>query len=173
MHIETPRTIVREFSMDDAADLQAIFGDGEVMANVEPPYDLEKTKDFLQSFCIDRGGALACQHKGSGRVIGYILFNALEEDVYEMGWIFNRQFWRQGYAYEACSALMEHAFDVLGAHKIFAEAIDGVKSVGLMKKLGMRAEGVQRQQTRDNEGNWCDLYFYGVLREEYDDKTSF
>ena len=45
-------------------------------------------------------------------------------------------------------------------------AIDGVKSVGLMKKLGMRLEGVQKQQTRDNLGNWADLYLYGILESE-------
>ena len=99
-------------------------------------------------------------------LIGYILFNEFDEGVYEMGWIFNRQHWRQGYAYEACKAVIDYAFDVLNAHKVFAEAIDANKSVGLMKKLGMRLEGVQRSQTKDNEGSWADLYFYGLLRED-------
>ena len=39
-----------------------------------------------------------------------------------------------------------------------------MKSVGLMKKLGMCLEGVQ--QTRDNLGNWADLYLYGILESE-------
>ena len=99
-------------------------------------------------------------------LIGYILFNEFDEGVYEMGWIFNRQHWRQGYAYEACKAVIDYAFDVLNAHKVFAEAIDANKSVGLMKKLGMRLEGVQRSQTKDKEGSWADLYFYGLLRED-------
>jgi RimJ/RimL family protein N-acetyltransferase len=34
----------------------------------------------------------------------------------------------------------------------------------------MKWEGVQRQQTRDNDGAWRDLYFYGLLREEYTDR---
>ena len=62
--------------------------------------------------------------------------------------------------------MVEYAFNQLEAHKIFAEAIDSVKSVGLMKKLGMRLEGIQRSQTKDNDGNWADLYFYGLLKEE-------
>lgn len=36
-----------------------------------------------------------------------------------------------------------------------------------MKKLGMRPEGIQRSQTRDNHGNWADLYSYGLLEEYY------
>ena len=54
----------------------------------------------------------------------------------------------------------------MNVHKIFAEAIDGMKSVGLMKKLGMKLEGIQRSQTKDHFGNWADLYFYGILAED-------
>lgn len=168
LNIETERLILRPFCRDDAEALQEILGDGQVMEYVEPPYDPEKTKAFLQDFCIDRGGALACCLRQDAGLIGYVLFNDCGDGVYELGWIFNRHFWRQGYAYEACSALLRHAFEQRGAHKVFAETIDGVKSLGLMKKLSLKPEGVQRLQTRNNAGQWCDLHFYGLLREEYE-----
>ena len=166
MYIETPRMIIRDFTRSDAADLHEIFGDDETMENCEPAYDFEKTKEFMTSFCIGRKAAVAAVHKESGKMMGYILFNEFDEGVYEMGWIFNRNFWRQGYAYESCKAVIDYAFDELQAHKIFAETIDGDKSVGLMKKLGMRLEGIQRSHARDNNGNWADLYFYGLLAED-------
>lgn len=168
MRIETERLTVRDFTMADAADLQEIFGDAETMQNCEPPYDLEKTTRFLREFCIGRGGAFAAVHRDSEKVIGYILFNGPEPGCYEMGWIFNRAWWGQGCAYEACSALIGHAFTHMGAHKVWAEAMDGVKSVGLMKKLGMKPEGVQRKHTKDLQDNWADLYLYGLLREDFD-----
>ena len=84
-----------------------------------------------------------------------------------MGWIFNRAYWRQGYAFESCNALLDYAFREKHAHKVFAEAIDPVKSVGLMKKLGMCLEGIQREQTKDSLGNWTDLFFYGILRTQW------
>lgn len=167
MHIQTPRITIRSFTPKDAADLHAIFGDNETMKNCEPSYDFEKTKDFLSSFCIHRKGAVAAVHRETEKVIGYILFNEYEKNVYEMGWIFNRSFWGQGYAFESCRAVIDYAFRVRKAHKIFAETIDAVKSVGLMKKLGMRSEGVQRSQTRDNHGDWVDLYLYGLLEEDW------
>ena len=37
-----------------------------------------------------------------------------------------------------------------------------------MKKLGMRLEGIQRSQTKDIDGDWADLYFYGMFDGEYD-----
>lgn len=167
MNIETPRMIIRDFTPEDAADLHEIFGDEETMKNCEPAYDFEKTKGFLTSFCIGRKGAVAAVHKESNKVIGYILFNEADEGVYEMGWIYNRSFWRQGYAYESCKAVIDYAFTEKKAHKVFAEAIDTMKSVSLMQKLGMQLEGIQRSQTKDNHGNWADLYFYGLLEDDW------
>ena len=83
-----------------------------------------------------------------------------------MGWFFNRACWGHGYALEACKAVMDHAFDKENAHKIFAETIDAGKSVGLMKKLGMKPEGIQRSQVKDRSGTWADLYLYGLLAED-------
>ena len=168
MHIETPRMIIRNFTLEDAADLYDILGDEETMENCEPAYDFAKTKRFLTSFCIGRGGAVAAVHKESGKMMGYILFNQANEGVYEMGWIYNRSFWRQGYAYESCKAVIDCAFGQWNAHKVFAETIDPLKSVSLMKKLGMKPEGVQRSQVKDLHGHWADLYFYGLLKEDWE-----
>ena len=167
MYIETERMIIRDFIPEDAADLHGIFGDEETMLSCEPAYDFEKTEKFLNVFCIGQNGAVAGVHKESGKMMGYILFNEFDEGVYEMGWIYNRNYWRQGYAYESCKAVINYAFGELKAHKIFAEAIDTVKSVELMKKLGMQLEGIQRSQTKDNHGAWADLYFYGLLEDDW------
>lgn len=104
-------------------------------------------------------------------MIGYILFNEFAADVYEIGWFYNRNYWRQGYAYESCKALIDYAFEELNACKIFAETIDTVKSVGLMRKLGMQLEDIQRDQTTDNNDQSADLYIYSILAE--DRKTGF
>ena len=166
MYIETERMIIREFTMDDLNGMHDIFGDDETMKNCEPAYSIEKTSDFLQNFCIKKKGAVAAALKETGKVIGYILFNEFDEGVYEIGWIYNKDYWRKGYAFESCSAVVDYAFSTMKAHKLFAEAIDGVKSVNLMKKLGMKLEGIQRSQVMDNSGNWADLYFYGILAED-------
>lgn len=167
MYIETDRLIIRDFELKDAEDLQEILGDEETMKYCEPAYTIEQTKDFLKGFCIAKKGAVAAVLKGSGKVIGYILFKELEKDVYEIGWFFNRSFWGKGYAFEACSKVIEYAFKELNAHKITAETIDGHKSVNMMKKLGMVSEGMQRSHTKDNSGNWADFYLYGFLREDW------
>ncbi|MCM1263595.1 MAG: GNAT family N-acetyltransferase [Bacillus sp. (in: Bacteria)] len=167
MNIETQRMLIRDYIMDDVRDLHDILGDDEVMKNCEPAYSLEKTSNFLSEFCIGKRGAVAAVHKDSGKMIGYILFNEFDESVYEIGWFFNKNFWRQGYGYESCKAVIDFAFNELDAHKIFAETIDCVKAVGLMKKLGMQLEGIQRSHTKDNDGNWADLYLYGLFKDDW------
>lgn len=166
MYLETERMTVRDFAMDDLEDLQAILGDEETMAYSEPTYTRERTAEFLRQFCVEKKGAVAAVLKATGRVIGYILFHELDEGVYEMGWFFNRTCWGKGYALEACKAVVDHAFNQQNAHKIFAETIDGGKSVGLMKKLGMKPEGIRRSHVKDRSGTWADLYLYGLLAED-------
>ena len=166
MYLETDRMTVRDFAMDDLEDLQAILGDEETMAYSEPTYTRERTAEFLRQFCVEKKGAVAAVLKATGRVIGYILFHEFDEGVYEMGWFFNRTCWGKGYALEACKAVVDHAFNQQNAHKIFAETIDGGRSVGLMKKLGMKPEGIRRSQVKDRSGTWADLYLYGLLAED-------
>lgn len=164
MYIETRQIVVRDFCLDDANDLHDILGDAETMKSCEPAYSFEKTQRFLSEFCIDKKGAFAAVEKASKKVIGYILFKPLQEAVYEIGWIFNKHYWRRGYAYESCSAVISYAFHNLNAHKVIAETIDNQKSTHLMEKLGMNLEGIQKGQTKDHLGNWVDLYLYGMIR---------
>lgn len=163
LHLETPRLVIRNFIFQDAADLHEILGDAETMEYCEPPYDWEKTKQFLDSFCISRGGAVAAVHRECDKVIGYILFSEVQPGEYELGWFFHRQFWRQGYAYEACKAVMDHAFRTMRVEKIFAETIDRFKSVGLMQKLGMQLEEIQHEQDRE----W---YVYELTRQRWEER---
>lgn len=167
MNMETERLVIRDFLPTDAADLQEILGDAQTMENCEPAYEMEKTKQFLISFCIEKHGALAAVHKESGKMIGYILFCALEAGEYEIGWFFNRRFWRRGYAFEACRAVIDGAFASGKANRIVAETIDAQKSVRLMEKLGMHLENIQRDAAQDNHGNRADIYEYGLSKADW------
>ena len=170
MYLETERMVLREFTMDDLQDFHEIFSDPEVMKNTQLPYELSKPEDFLRDFCINRDpkGGFAAVLKDSGKVIGYVLFTYVDDpEIYEIGWAFNKDYWRKGYAYEICYCLICFGFEDLYLHKIYAEATDFEKSVSMMKKLGMQLEGVQRKHTKSNEGEWCDLHLYAVLGEDF------
>jgi len=168
VNLHTDRLILRHFVDEDLSDLHEIFSEPAVMRYIEPVYTLEKSKEFLESFCIQKKGAVAACLKDSGKVIGYLLFNEGDEpEIREIGWIFNKNYWLQGFAHEAAFALINHGFEVMELHKISAQAIDE-KSTNLMKKLGMVHEGTLRKNCKDKHtGEWVDWYIYGILAEEW------
>ncbi|MBQ7002119.1 MAG: GNAT family N-acetyltransferase [Oscillospiraceae bacterium] len=164
MLIRTQRLCIREYSPADLSDLHEIFSDLEVMRHCEPVYDEEKTRQTLAYF-LDSKIAYAVTLAQSEKVIGHLLFHQLpmeEAGIYEIGWFFNRAYWHQGYAYEACSAMIDYGFRELQLHKLCAETIDPVRSVALMKKLGMSHEGTFRSHTRAPDGRWADVYWYAI-----------
>jgi len=170
MYLETDRMALRDFSIEDLDDFHEIFGDAEVMQHTEPAYDREKSEKFLADFCISRKpkGGYAAVLRETGKVIGYVLFKSIDApEIYEIGWIFNKSYWRRGYAHEICKRLISHGFEEMKLHKICAEAIDTGKSVPLMKKLGMQPDGVQRKHIKSPSGEWSDLYWCAILAEDY------
>ena len=169
MYLQTERLIIRDYSPSDWQDLHEIFSDPTVMKECEPAYTEEQTREALAYF-IEKDIAYAVTLANSSKVIGHALFAQLpppdEKGIYEIGWIYNRAHWGRGYAYEASNALIGYGFQELNLHKITAETIDPVKSVGLMKKLGMSHEGTFRAHMKNLDGNWSDLYWYAICNPE-------
>ncbi len=169
MYIETPRLLIRNFTMEDFPALWEILGDPVVMEHMAS-YTEEEAESFLRGFCVEREppGAYAAVLREDGKLTGYLLCNQTDgPGIYELGWIFNRSFWRKGFAYEAVSALMDHLFLVQNAHKIIAETEDTVRCLPFMEKLGLRREGVFQRHCLGRDGQWRDLYWYGLLKSEY------
>lgn len=164
MELHTPRLVIRDYRPTDWQDLLEIFSDEAVMKDCEPAYDEARTKSALACF-MEKSIAYAVVLRKTGKVIGHALFHQLpgeEAGVYELGWFFNRAYWRKGYAYEASRALMDYGFEELGLHKLCAETIDPIRSAGLMEKLGMRHEGTFRAHAKAPTGRWADVYWYGI-----------
>lgn len=86
--------------------------------------------------------------------------------------MFNRSYWKKGYAAEALRALMRNLF-AHGTHRIFAMCDpQNPNSWKLLERVGMRREGTQLQNVyffRDAAGNplWKDTYQYAILASEF------
>ncbi|QDK71606.1 GNAT family N-acetyltransferase [Lactococcus protaetiae] len=163
MEIESERLILRDFKESDLEDLQEIFGDRETMRFCEPIYSLKQTKEFLQNFCISGRKAVAVEEKMNGKLLGYLLFKPFyseQANIFEIGWWINRNYWRKGYAYEGVTRLIEYAFEQLEVDEIVAETLDNDKSGALVRKLGFDLDKIERTASQDNDGNWCDVFWY-------------
>ena len=85
--------------------------------------------------------------------------------MYEIGGIFNKSFWRQGFAYEACANTVSYAFAEMNVDKIIGETIDTLVSVRLMKKLGMELKEIKKNAAKYTDGNWADMYIRDKQRQ--------
>ena len=66
----------------------------------------------------------------------------LDEDVIEVGYLFNRAHWHRGYATEAARVCRDHAFRRLGAERVWAQVRDtNIASMNVAIRLGMTVRG--------------------------------
>ena len=49
MELTTQRCLIRNMKMDDADDLHQVLSDERVMMYIERAFDMEETKNFIQS----------------------------------------------------------------------------------------------------------------------------
>ncbi|EIW81384.1 acyl-CoA N-acyltransferase [Coniophora puteana RWD-64-598 SS2] len=77
------------------------------------------------------------------------------------------QYWGGGYAKEALTFLVDHAFRWLGVHRVSLVVYgSNVRAIGLYERLGFVVEGRKREALwMDNK--WEDSVSMGVLRREW------
>ncbi|KEQ47338.1 acetyltransferase family protein [Streptococcus oralis] len=107
--------------------------------------------------------------KGTDKVIGSVDFpRRHEDDVLEIGYILQPDYWGRGYVPEAARALIDLAFKELGLHKIELSCFGyNVQSQRVAEKLGFTLEARIRDR-KDAQGNRCDDLRYGLLRSEWE-----
>ena len=116
--LETPRLILREYTLDDFDGLYAILSDAETMKHYPRPYDEKGTMLWL-NWSLDNYkqygfGLWAIEIKESGEFIGdcgITMQNIDGEELPEIGYHIHKKHWRQGYAKEAALAVREWLFE--------------------------------------------------------------
>ena len=78
-----------------------------------------------------------------------------------------KDYWGKGYAFNAWTLLLSHAFEQWGLHKVTAGVLRGnVACQRVLQKLGFQLEGTLRQQHLV-EGVYHDALKFGLLSEEW------
>jgi ribosomal-protein-alanine N-acetyltransferase len=84
----------------------------------------------------------------------------------ELGYWLLPGHWRRGTATECVGAVLEHAFDAMGLHRVGADVdVDNHASRRLLERLGFRLEGVRRSYERKH-GAYIDLLNYARLASD-------
>ena len=168
--LETERLILRRYRIDDIQDLFEYLSDEEVV-KYEPykPLTFDETKENLE-WRVGTDEMIAVELKDSRKMIGNVYLGRRDFEAIEIGYVFNRNYWRQGYAAESCKALIQQAFS-RGVHRIYAECDpENTSSWKLLEALGFQREAHFRKNVyfwKDDVGKaiWKDTYVYARLND--------
>jgi len=170
VRIETERLILRRYTIDDLQDLFEYLSDEKVV-KYEPykPMNIEEVKGNLD-WRISTDEMIAVELKKTHKMIGNVYLGKRDFNTLEIGYVFNKNYWRNGYAKESCKALIDNAFSE-GIHRIFAECDPkNPNSWKLLEKLGFQKEAYFRQNVyfwikENGTPIWKDTYVYSILNK--------
>jgi RimJ/RimL family protein N-acetyltransferase len=158
--LETERLRLRLFENDDMGIHEVVFSDPEVCRhyckNTRTP---EETREWLihrKWQARDGLGFLAVLRKEDCRIIGLVALQlcvadwlALDENpespyppfIVELSYAFGRDYHRQGYATEACRALIDYGFkEVRLPRLVNGISMENEPSIRLAERLGFQRE---------------------------------
>lgn len=147
--IETPRLILRPFTLDDDRASFEMNTCPEVMKFLGGPFDgtVEDIRNMLKENTLGDYekygyGRHAVIHKETGEYMGFTgLKYVIELDEVDIGYRLLHKYWQQGYGYESALPCVDFAFNDLGLDRIISLAnVDNIASTTLMKKLGLTYE---------------------------------
>ena len=170
--LETARLKLRPYTESDIAELVPLIGSREVAATtlrIVHPYTEQDARGFLRIAQDDDKIWLAVTLKSDARQIGGagLRFDREHQNA-ELGYWFGVLYWGNGYATEAAREMLRYGFQGLGLHRIFASHFGHNAASGrVLKKLGMRYEGCQREHIRKWD-QFLDSELYGILRHEWE-----
>ncbi len=169
--LETPRLRLRPYSEADIAELLPLIGTREVAATtlrIAHPYTEQDARAFFALAEEPDKLWLAITLRSDGRQIGGIGLRIDQQHQHaELGYWLGVEHWGKGYATEAGREMLRYGFEDLGLHRIFATHFKHNPASGrILKKLGMRHEGCQREHLLKWD-QFVDSEMYGLLRKEW------
>ena len=87
----------------------------------------------------------------------------------ELGYCIGKPWWGRGLTAEALRAVIEYLIRDVGFQQVLAlHDVNNPNSGAVMRKAGMKKEGILRRSGSNNSDSCCDLVMYSILAEELD-----
>lgn len=147
--VETERLRLRELDAPDLPALRKILQDPQVMVAYEGPFTDAEVQTWLdrqrRRYQSDGIGLWAVESRSTGEVIGQCgltLQSGSGEEVVEVGYLFRRDAWGNGYATEAAAGCVAWAFSTMQTDAVHAQIRDmNLASMNVAIRLGMTVRG--------------------------------
>jgi len=174
--LKCERLILRPFSLNDATRVQLLAGDAaiaETTLTIPHPYEDGMAEEWISTHekKFQQGGGIdfAITLKAENILIGAIGISNINQkfDKAEIGYWIGKPFWNNGYCTEAVKAVLKYCFEELKVNKVYAHHfIENAASGKVMKKAGMKKEGILRQNVKKGE-KYFDTPVFGILKNEF------
>ena len=146
--LETERLVLRRIDEADAELQFRVLNTPTVMKHlggVKELHEIEaKHAKSMAWFAREGFGFMMMMEKETGELVGHAGLKRVDNEHapnqgdYEIGWLVREDRWRRGYAHEAVRAIVDWAFDRIGApHLVALTSEANAASWKLMEKLGM------------------------------------
>ena len=172
MILETKRLILREISPEYYVALSKILQDEETMKYYEGAFtDLETSQWLTRQISRYRKwkfGLWAVVLKENKEMIGQCGLTIQpwkEDEVLEIGYLFQRRYWHKGYAIEAAKACKRYAFDKLNA----IEVCSIIRDINLASQKVALKNGMKIKDTWVKHYRGIDMphYRYVISQKTY------
>jgi RimJ/RimL family protein N-acetyltransferase len=155
----TPRLRLRRSRPEDAETISAYRSDPDVhryqgWERTDPDGVRSEIEEMARRSPGTPGGwmQLSVEERGTGQLVGDVGLSPAEDEpgVIKIGYTMSPTFQGRGYATEAVAALVDYAFDRLGADVVRAYAsADNLPSIRVAEKVGMQL--IERFERRSGD----------------------
>jgi ribosomal-protein-alanine N-acetyltransferase len=167
-NLETDRLLLRLVTEDDLDDLAALYADPVVMRYFPKTYSRDETREFLErminGYRLVGYHLLATIYKPNGRFIGRcgIIRQEIEgEQLSEVGYMLNKDYWGMGLATEAARKLRDFGFSTFQ----FDRMISLVRPINTPSQAVARRNGMEI--IRDVKYAGLDHHLFCITRQEW------
>ena len=167
------RVTLRPVERDDAGFIQRGHNHPEVGVSLglNRPENESEAESSIEGHEDDplNVGLLVCREDDEPTPIGKVSLQALHHTRPELAYWILPEYHGSGYGTEAVGVLVEYAFSAHEIRGLQAQAFASNEgSVGVLENLGFTHEGTLRD-ARFRDGEYVDVVWYGLLREEWED----
>jgi RimJ/RimL family protein N-acetyltransferase len=172
--IEGERVVLRRHGPGNLPAFRRWYGDREVarLARYQDgPMRLDEIDRFFQARALGRESlAMAIHVRDTDRLIGSCAFSQLDGDNGSVMFhitIGEKDAWGHGYGTEATGLMVEHAFRVLGLHRVALSVFEfNERAIRAYRRCGFVVEGRAREAIW-RDGRWWDELSMSILAPEW------
>jgi len=168
---QSARLTYREARPGDIDDIHALYNDPEVQVGVMGDPIVPRQAGFretIENWTKTNALYAVVVDSASGEFVGTTtLWQGEMPREYMLGIQVRRAFWGKGFGKEIVAWTVQHAFRMMGIHRITLGVFESnPRAQAVYKAVGFVQEGVKRK-ARFVYGKWEDVITMGILEDEY------